>query len=160
MSSSFVGRELRAVVVPQRQPAEGIQIIAIELYADGLIVRWLDTAPSSPAPGEHPIGDPPLWSKVKDRLGFSEPGELSLAQSISISAYGGDEFKVEDDVGTRYWSDGGSGSGTLAVWRGEMPFVPPAPSPSHPSAHYRRGRFCTGGAAAALNRSLTSRART
>jgi hypothetical protein len=112
-------RFLRAFAVPP-QPGAAVQIVAVELFGDGLVVRYtyddpVDVGPTVPfhlyamAEVEPPIDE--LLAEAEAEGGTLEP-----------------DISVGDDVGTSYAFSGG-GRGGVEVAHGEVyltPAVPPA----------------------------------
>ena len=100
----FVGRRLRGVLVPRLQPDGEIQVVSVEVYDDGLIVRWID----------------------RSRSREDSSGSDASVLLIGNSARG--RLSVQDDVGTAYESLAFGGRGTMDVMRHDTAFTPPRPA--------------------------------
>jgi hypothetical protein len=109
---------LRAVAVPP-QPGSAVQILAVELYDDGLLVSFTYDDPVD------------VWGPVPleyyDLAGVEPPIEAFLAEARAGGGNLAPNVSVRDDLGTRYvWS--GSGQGGLKVAHGETNFTPAVPA--------------------------------
>jgi hypothetical protein len=102
---SFTGLNLRRVLVaPKGFNHEDVKVLAIELYDDGLIVRWV-------CPGlELPVPD------------FAD------SDTATVETFDLPSFEVRDDVGTRYRIEGASGGDAVGAVRGESVYVPAIPA--------------------------------
>ncbi len=101
----FTGLNLRRVLVPPAAAdREDVKVLAVELYDDGLIVRWA-------CPGlEIPVPD------------FAD-SDTSTVETFHLPS-----FEVGDDVGTRYWIQGANGSDAAGSVRGESIYEPTVPA--------------------------------
>jgi hypothetical protein len=97
----FHGAHFRRVLTAEPQSQSGVQILAVELYADGLIVHYtFDQDPESTESTES--GEP-----------FGNPRRMT-------------QISLEDDLGTEYYeSDGGEGG--VQVFHGARAFTPAIP---------------------------------
>jgi hypothetical protein len=110
----FVGLDLRRVVAAPRQDQHSVRVLAVELYADGVIARFLILG-------------------AKDLSGF--------AGVAGDDAVGRVSFSLDDDLGTSYrWLKTGStlvlagsdlegptGGVGAPILRGDAVFVPAVP---------------------------------
>jgi hypothetical protein len=98
----FSGRELRQVFLGPAEEHAGFRITSVELYDDGILVRWSQLQPDGPR-------------AALDREAFFS--ELD------------DELVVTDDAGTRYEDMGGGfgGGGRRQRIRGESELTPAVP---------------------------------
>lgn len=102
MTDRFLGTHLRRVIVVDEEGQTGEwRIQAIDLFDDGVIVRWLRR---DGAPAEVPTGDEPMtdWPRHPS-------------------------FALHDDVGTDFVRHRGHGRGGGPTWRGETTFAPSVP---------------------------------
>jgi hypothetical protein len=110
----FVGLDLRRVVVAPRQDEHSVRVLAVELYADGLIARFLILG-------------------ATDLSGFASVAGDDQAGRVS--------FSITDDLGTGYeWASTGSTlvlptsrpegttGGPSPILRGDAVFVPAVPT--------------------------------
>lgn len=95
------GRFLRALAV-EPQPGSEVQVLAAELFEDGLIVH-------------HSFN--------------REPGSLKSIASMDPAEWPETEprLRVEDDLGTEYYPSGGAGAGGVQVAHGGSAFAPAVP---------------------------------
>jgi hypothetical protein len=111
----FLGLDLRRVVMAPRQEEHSVRVLAVELYADGVIARFLLLGATDPSGFAEIAGDDPV-------------GRVS--------------FSLDDDLGTTYqWSKTGStlvlaagepgepsGRAHNPILRGDAVFVPAVPA--------------------------------
>jgi hypothetical protein len=81
-----------------------VQVVSVELYKDGLQVRWLDRSPRGYF--EDFKKATPLRERIRDRLTGERWEEGSLYGFIDDMP-----FAVRDDAGTQYESQAEGGSG-------------------------------------------------
>jgi hypothetical protein len=110
--ADFLGLDLRRVVMAPRQDQHSVRVLAVELYADGVIARFLV------------LGATDL-SRFAEIAGDDPAGRVS--------------FSLDDDLGTAYrWSatgstlvlaagEAGGPSGGKPILRGDAVFVPAVP---------------------------------
>jgi hypothetical protein len=109
---------LRALAVPP-QAGAAVQIVAVELYDDGLLVSFTYDDPVD------------VWNPVRlehyDLAGIEPPIEAFLAEAEAAGGNLAPNISVSDDLGTRYvWSGGGHGG--VSVAHGETNFTPAVPA--------------------------------
>ena len=122
MPPDFVGRELRAVVVPPLQMRAPVQVVSVELYTDGLVVRWLEVGGETPDPGL------PARLAAFSRRGRRRRAAPPPERGVYFGDAGEVQLDVSDDAGTHYVVDGGHWYGDDRVMRGDIPFVPAVPA--------------------------------
>lgn len=116
---TFGGEEFRRALAVQPQPGAAAQILAVELYGDGLVVSYtyddpVDVRPTIPLAHYQLAGvEPPL----EELLAEAEEEGGNLEPDLSVT----------DDLGTPYRNVGG-GQGWAEVAHGEVNFVPAVPA--------------------------------
>jgi hypothetical protein len=115
----FGGAEfLRALAVPP-QTGAAVQILAVELYDDGLVVSFTYDDPVD------------VWGPVPleyyDLAGVEPPIEELLAEAEAAGGNLAPNVSVSDDLGTRYVWSGGSRGG-VKVAHGGTNFTPAVPA--------------------------------
>ena len=82
-----VERKPRRVLIPPRKVSDDlITLSSVELYDEGLVVRWKAHSP--------------LWEKPRDGETIEQWGQRTGGSGRAADACG--EFELEDDVGTAY----------------------------------------------------------
>jgi hypothetical protein len=116
---SFRGDEFRRALAVPPQPDAPAQILSVELYGDGLVVRYTYDDPVD------------VWSPVPlHYYGLAEvelPIESLLAEAEEEGGNLEPDVSVTDDLGTRYLYAGG-GRGGVEVAHGETSFTPAVPA--------------------------------
>jgi hypothetical protein len=115
----FEGSELRRVPTVPRQQGSPVQILAVELYDDGVVVCF---AYDDPVDVELNI---PL--EFYDRAGREPPLDRLLAEARAQGGNLRPAISVRDDLSTEY-HDAGSAEGGVQAVHGEK-FFTPAPPP-------------------------------
>jgi hypothetical protein len=118
-AADFRGEELRRALAVQPQRGAPVQILAFELYGDGLVVRYTYDSPvmvqaAIPLHFYEMAGVEPPLDKL---LVEAEEEEGTLEPNLSVT----------DDVGTSYRHAGGSRGG-MEVAHGETSFTPAVPA--------------------------------
>jgi hypothetical protein len=98
MDKFFGERLLRVIVIEEPPEDVPVKVQAVELYDDGVGVRWMIPGPS------------PDWSYDSD----------------PDTDYHWPDLRLRDDIGTRFVSRTGHGGGGDS-YRGEMNFTPAVP---------------------------------
>ncbi len=115
----FGGREFLRAIAVDPQPGATAQVLAVELYGDGLVVRFTYDDPIdvfSPVPLHY-----------YELAGVEPPLEELLAEAEAEGGNLEPNLSVRDDLDTRYlWA--GSGRGGVEVAHGEACFVPAVPA--------------------------------
>jgi hypothetical protein len=114
----FHGEEFRHALAVQPQRGAPVQVLAVELYGDGLVVRF--------------TYDSPVMAQAAIPLHFYEiarvdaPLDKLLAEAEEEEGTLEPNVSVTDDVGTTYRHAGGSRGG-MEVAHGETSFTPAVP---------------------------------
>ncbi len=127
----FRGVDLKRIVLaPQRTPREDFRLLFAELYADGVVLRWVEIGGRSPFEWDE---DPPLLRRLANRLrsrpstaGSTHGDEVAAAVAVGLPGPAG--IELTDDVGTTYEPQGGGSHGGEDVMRGEFQFIPEVPA--------------------------------
>lgn len=115
----FQGGEFVRAFAVTPQPASVIQILAVELYRDGLIVCYAYDDPVE-------VG-PMLPFEFYERAGIEPPIDDLIAEAKSEGGNLAPNVAVSDDVGTDYRGAFG-GSGGVQTVQGETCFTPAVPA--------------------------------
>jgi hypothetical protein len=107
----FSGHQLVAVVAPRAIVGDRLTVNVVEVYSDGLAVRWYFEPERPWRPKESPPPGLRTWEGHPPKSKPPPPLDLS----------------VDDGLGTSYWEAGTSIAGTVDGWRGETTFVPAPP---------------------------------
>ena len=122
IDGDFKGTELRRVLPAPPTPEASIQILSVELYADGLVINYLQ---------RHDLETEDQIELMRRRLeAFDQAVSDDDLDVIARreSAFGPTELTVVDDVGTRYESGGAGGGGGLdGPMRWHCEFTPAVP---------------------------------
>jgi hypothetical protein len=114
----FRGEEFRRARAVAPQPGNVVQVLAAELYGDGLIVRYTYDDPVD-------VGSPiPLH--YYDLAGVEPPLDELIAEAEAAGGNLEPGIAVRDDLGTRY-VHAGWGRGGVQVAHGEAQFTPAVP---------------------------------
>jgi hypothetical protein len=117
----FDGTELHPVLPVSRQQGSAVQILAVELYDDGLAVCF---AYDDPVEVESNI---PL--EFYERAGREPPLDRLLAEARAQGGNLSPDISVRDDLGTEY-REAGSVEGGVQTVHGEKSFTPAVPPAS------------------------------
>ena len=117
--SVFAGAEFLGALAVPPQTGAAVQILAVELYDDGLLVSFTYDDPVD------------VWNPVPleyyDLAGVEPPIEALLAEAEAGGGNLAPNVSAADDLGTRYvWSGGGRGG--VKVAHGETNFTPAVPA--------------------------------
>jgi hypothetical protein len=117
--AAFFGEEFLRALAVRPQPGAAAQILAVDLYGDGLVIH-------------HTYDDPvevrPMIPLVFYELAEVEPPlEELLAEAEAEGGNLAPNISVTDDLGTRYVNAGG-GEGRVEVAHGETYFTPAVPA--------------------------------
>ncbi len=115
----FRGIEFLRALVARPQPGAAVRVLAVELYGDGLVVRYTYDDPVDVRPTV------PL--DFYDLAGVEPPLEALLAEAEAEGGNLAPGISLRDDVGTRYIWSGGGQSG-VEVAQGESQFTPAVPA--------------------------------
>lgn len=115
----FQGGEFVRALAVARQPASVIQILAVELYGDGLIVCYAYDDPVD-------VG-PMLPFEFYERAGVEPPIDDLIAEAKSEGGNLAPNVAVTDDLGTVY-RGAGEGSGGVQTVQGATSFTPAVPA--------------------------------
>lgn len=117
--AAFLGSEFYRALAVQPQPGAAIQILAVELYGDGVIVchSYDDPVEIEPRLPMH------LYELADDEPPIAE----MLAEAEAEGGTLAPNVLIKDDLGTTYASSGG-GEGGVQVRRGETRFTPAVPA--------------------------------
>jgi hypothetical protein len=115
----FVGAEFVRALAVAPQSGAAVQILAVELYDDGLLVSFTYDDPVD------------VWTPVPleyyELAGVEPPIDALLAEARAQGGNLAPNVSVRDDLGTRYvWSGGGRGG--VRVVHGETNFTPAVPA--------------------------------
>jgi hypothetical protein len=115
----FSGEEFRRALAVDPQPGAPVQILAVELYADGLAVRYTYDDPVHV--------EPTLPLHLYELAGVEPPIEELLAEARAEGGNLAPDVSVRDDLGTSYMG-GEGGRGGVQVAHGEACFTPAVPA--------------------------------
>lgn len=121
LGERFDGTELRRALPAPRQQGSAVQILAVEFYADGLVVCF---AYDDPVEVELNI---PL--EFYERAGREPPLDRLLAEARAQGGNLRPGISVHDDLGTEY-REAGSAEGGVQTVHGEKSFTPAVPPAS------------------------------
>ncbi|HEY2053272.1 MAG TPA: hypothetical protein VGH14_04980 [Solirubrobacterales bacterium] len=115
----FGGEEFQRAVAVGPQPGAPVQILAVELYSDGIAVRYAFDDPVR--------AEPMLPLHLYELAGIEPPLEELLAEARAEGGNLAPDVSVHDDLGTEYM--GGEGRrGGVQVAFGEACFAPAVPA--------------------------------
>ena len=116
---AFLGMEFQRALAVQPQAGAAIQIHAVELYRDGVVVRHSYDDPVDV--------EPRLPMHFYDLAGADPPIEEMLAEARAAGGTLAPNVSLSDDVGTNYRTSGVSEGGVQVV-HGQSRFTPGVPA--------------------------------
>jgi hypothetical protein len=115
----FGGDEFQRALAVAPRPGAAVQILAVELYGDGLAIRYTYDDPVEV--------EPTLPLHLYELAGVEPPIDELLAEARAEGGNLAPNISVRDDLGTSY-EGGDGGSGGVQVIHGEACFTPAVPS--------------------------------